>query len=187
MRNFQFRLAQVAFPKIKREALAAVIDAHELPGAGWTVMDARSWRTGALGAPTEESKRARLAGSITAIKSFEQSRSSRWTFVEVIPFASADDAETMLPKLKDGFLANPRAEVSVTQEGWVEGVELPPDLFALAYEQLTIGNGRPGSTKYLFARASNTALVVCCSAFDDSWTWEEVGAIGVLQADRLGM
>lgn len=186
MRNFQYLLAQIGPRAARRDSLAMLLEAAQLPGTGWTVLDERSWRTGFMSKPTEAARRARRARTFSAIRSFELGTESRWVWIEVMPFAAPADAEAVLPSLPALFVSNPRAKVTVTGERRLEPDEIAEMAdYPFVYEQATTGEHGPSAARYAAGTVEHVVFVVATSGYGEGWSWAEVASVAASQADRI--
>jgi len=182
MRNFQYLLAQIGPKAARHESLSMLLEPSQLPGAGWTLLDQRSWRTGFTSKPSEAARRARHARRFSAIRSFELAAASRWVWVEVMPFATAADAEAALPSLPTLFVSNPRAKVTVTGERRLEPDEIAEMAdYPFVYEQTTSGEHGPSASRYAAGTVRHVVFIVATSAFGEGWSWTEVASVAASQ------
>ena len=178
MRNFQFLLAQIGPQAARRESLSMLLETSQLPGAGWAVLDQRSWRTGFTSKTGEAARRARRARRFSAIRSFELAAESRWVWVEVMPFATAADAEAVLPRLPTLIVSNPRAKVTVTGERRL-GPDEVADMaeYPFVYEQATSGEQGPSASRYAAGTVGHVVFIVATSEYGEGWAWAEVASV----------
>lgn len=67
------------------ESLRMLLSTDDLPGGGWKQLDQRTWRTGEADPDSDWARRARESTSITAWRSFEHRRHSRWLWCQATP------------------------------------------------------------------------------------------------------
>jgi hypothetical protein len=186
MNNFQVLLAQIGSSTARARPRAMLLQQEDLVGNGWKVLNERSWRTGAWGiSPTEAGRRARKQGLFSAARSFEQVPSLRWLSVEVIQFASVQDAELTVPEFQRRFVPNPKARVTVTAERKIEGYEVPGVPDPWIYEQSTIGAKGPGMARYVAANVDHVVFFAVCAGYGDCWPWDEVVSFAALQGRKI--
>ena len=106
-------------------SLAMLPGPVHLPGSGWRVTRDRTWVTGQLDPDSEKSRRAREAGVVTAWRSFEQVSTGRSAWVEVVPYATAEDAELSLRQSPRYFVGTDGPEEQVVAAGVVDGRTSP--------------------------------------------------------------
>src|ERR1039457_1852787 len=90
--RLRFAVAQLGRRAGARDALACLLGVEDLRGAGWRVLDERTWRTGVAEHAAPWGGQARAAGSVTAWRSFQDAAGRRWVWVQVMPLVSAQDA-----------------------------------------------------------------------------------------------
>src|ERR1039458_1035506 len=117
--------------------------------------------------------------------SFRQSENSRWLLTQVIPYASEHDADLSVPLQRNTFIRNPRSKVTVEETRVVEGKTVPNVSTACFLEMLTTGAKGPGVTRYVIGSVKQVVFLVACIGYGEGWSWEEVIAIAVLQAERV--
>lgn len=186
MNNFEYLLAQIGPKSARRESLSMLLESSQLPGAGWTVLDQRSWRTGFTSKTGEAARRARRARRFSAIRSFELAAQSRWVWVEVMPFATAVDAEAVLPSLPTLIVNNPRAKVTVTGErrlGPDEVAEMAQ--YPFVYEQATAGEHGPSASRYAAGTVGHVVFIVATSEYGEGWSWAEVASVAASLVARI--
>jgi hypothetical protein len=163
-----------------------LLESSDLPGDDWRLLGELIWRTDTFGKPSEIWRQARSVGSFTGVRSFEQPSLSRWLLIKVAPVASVQDAQKVVPLLVQLSMPNPEAKVTVETEGPVADVAVVGLNEPWVYEQLTIGMpDRPSSSRYIAGNVAHVAILVSCSGFRDSWTWDEVGAISTAIAEKV--
>lgn len=87
----------------------------ELPGAGWKVLDQRTWRTGVGGGAPWQS-RAWAAKSVTAWRSFEQPSTGRGLWIQATPLASSEDCADAIADLPGKSVANLRFKGELVEQ-----------------------------------------------------------------------
>lgn len=164
------------------ETRQQLIEAVDLPGTGWKVVDQRTWRTGHQKLPDPWAQRAAASGSVTAWRSFRAA--DRWLWTQLVPLACAADSQDALRVVPSSFLKNLRAKVVLEFESEAPGIIVEGADATWAYEQRTSGRGATGST-LLLAWTSGAQLVVTAGSGRPSWRWEELTAIAAKQRERL--
>jgi len=168
-----------------RRSLALLPVASELTGDGWVMIDKRTWRTGWVGNPSDWSRRAKEAGTITAWRSFKQTDTARWLWVEVIPVASAEDSASALQHLLAMGLRNLGFQGTVTDEHDQAGVAVPGCAASWAHEQRTTGPQGEGVARYVAGTVGAFVLVSAGSGLADTWPWEELVRVVEISARRI--
>ncbi len=90
-KRIRFGLAQLGTKPGGKDLLSGLLAADDLPGRGWEQLDERAWRTGMVERDAEWAARARQINSVTTWRSFEESTSARWMWVQVVPLACEGD------------------------------------------------------------------------------------------------
>ncbi len=184
MRRVQFVTAQLGRKAGKDEVLARMLSADNLPDGPWRMLDQRTWRTGVMGPVTEWGERARQAGSLTGWRSFSHRATPRGAWIQLVPLASADDADAAVAVIGGPGLSNLRSGVQLVSE---QDVPLEPFTGASAVwarEQHTAGKDGPGVVLML-AGAVNHWLVIVCLSGTPAWDWSSASGLAALQAARL--
>jgi hypothetical protein len=184
LRRTRFVTAQLGRKAGKREALAPLLSGRDLPGGSWHVVDERTWRTGVTGPSTPWGERARQMGSVTAWRSFRDTASSRWAWLQLTPLASAQDAGEALAGVSDRGLANLGARVRLVSESDVPIEPFPAASAVWAREQHTDGRDGPGLVLMLAAAVGGWLMVMCLSGSPD-WDWQSAAELAEVQAERL--
>ena len=71
-------------------------------------------------------------------------------WIQVSPFASVLDAESVLPRIQENnFRRNPRAEVTVVEERKIEDQEIAGIANPWVFEQLSTGSRGPMASRYV--------------------------------------
>jgi hypothetical protein len=182
--RLKFAVAQLGRKAGARDALACLLGVEGLPGAGWRVLDERTWRTGVAGHATPWGGRARAAGSVTAWRSFQDAAGRRWVWVQVMPLVSAQDALDALGGIGDRLLGNARATVKVVREHDVEVVPFAGASAVWAHEQHTAGHDGEG-VSLLLAGVVGVSVVVVCASGSAAWDWGAVSGLAARQAGHM--
>jgi len=184
LRRVQFVAAQLGRKTGKQQGLARLLTGDDLPGGAWRVVDQRTWRTGKIGPPTSWGQRASQAGSVTAWRSFRDTRAGRWAWIQAAPMASAEDAESALAGVSEHGLANMRANVRLVNETVVALEPVVGTSAMWTCEQHTEGRDGPGVVLMLAAAVGDWFLVMCLAG-SPAWDWPSATQLAALQARRL--
>jgi hypothetical protein len=186
MNRLQYAFAQIGNKSAKRWSESVLLDSDELPGGGWTLKVQRTWRNGVLlgRRSSQIGRRAYHAGTFIAIRSFEQEFPSRWLMIEVVPAASAVDAEMVLPELQE-FIAPSLGSALTISEYQVRDVEVPGIINPWTYEAITAGIHGPNYFRYIAGRVRNVVFLVGCAGHGDLWSWLELAEIAKCQHDKV--
>ncbi len=158
------------------EIISVFPDASCLPGAGWRVLDERTWLTG-IDNHADWARRAQELGSITAWRSFEDKRRQQWVWVQVVPLATATDAELALDAAPEKFLRNLRAKVTVVSEGDVDPPGVEGATRVWAHAQQTASRSGQGQALTLAFTADRHLGVVTWSSNVGQASWDDVTAV----------
>jgi len=184
LRRAQFVAAQLGRKAGKREVLACLLGAADLPGGAWVVLDERTWRTGVAGPSTPWGERARQAGSMTAWRSFRDETAERWAWNQVTPLASAEDARGALAEIGKRGVPNLSAKVQLVSE---RDVDIEPFVGASAvWAREQQSHGRDGAgVALMLAGAVDNWLTVLSLSGTPAWDWQSASQLAALQAVRL--
>lgn len=180
--RLRFVLSQLGRKPQGAETLRSLIEVFDLPGAGWEVVDQRTWRTGRQQPNEPWAKRAAASGSVTAWRSFRAA--DRWLWTQLVPLASASDSQTALRTLPAGSLKNRQATVVVESESEVPGIAVAGADVTWAYQQHTSGHRSAGTT-LLLAWTTGPHLVVSSASGQPAWNWDELTTLAARQRARL--
>jgi hypothetical protein len=168
----------------KRDALARLLRAGDLPGGGWRPMSQRTWPTGAKGPATEWGARARAAGSRTAWRSFQNRSVRQWLWLQTVPLASIQDAHAEFEQIRERGLRNQGARVRVQREQDVAVDPFPGASKIWAHEQHIVGLAGPGVNKLLAVTVGSNVVVVCSSGAAVV-SWQAMAGLAAMQAQRV--
>jgi hypothetical protein len=178
-----YALAQLGSSTQRRVAQTSLLEVSDLPGEGWQLLGAMTWRTGRFGKPSDVWRRARKAGTFTSARSLSQPTVPRWLLIKVAPTASVEDATEVVPQLLSLSTPNPKARVTVTSEGPVGDVSVAILADPWVYEQSTTGMPEgPTSSRYVAGHVANVAILIACSGNRDAWVWDDVVELAAKQA-----
>jgi hypothetical protein len=155
-----------------------------LPGSGWRVVEERSWPTGQLDPTGETSRRALEAGGITAWRKLARAgRDQAW--VEVVPYASAGDAQVALRRLPTFFVGVvPPGETAVEEQ---VVVDRPVDGLADPWilDKTTSGDAGLRRARTVAGAVGPELVLACLAGPVDRWTWDDVLPLAVSQVARV--
>jgi hypothetical protein len=167
----------------------------DLPGDGWVVVEERSWRTGTMDPDSAKSRRARASDCTTAWRSLAQPNPVRRAWVEVVPYATAADAEVSLGQTPRFFVGQAAAGVTITDEHVVDEQAIcdlakehavssrsgGPWLF----EQSATGPDGDTVTRYVGVTVDRAMCLTCCAGAPATWSWGEVLGVAASLADGV--
>jgi hypothetical protein len=165
-------------------SLALLLEAGQLPGTGWHVVQERSWVTGELDPESEKSRRARDAGVVTAWRSFEEAVTGRSAWVEVVPYATAEDAELSLRQAPRFFVGTEDPEAQVVVEGVVDRL-LPGVPNAWIYEKSVTELDGLRLTRYVAGTIGPVLFITSVSGGAEDWRLDDLLALAAAQAIRV--
>ncbi len=157
----------------------------DMAGPGWEIVEERTWPTGELDPKSEKSQRALRAGGITAWRSLGQPGLSRSGWVEVVPYATADDARLSLRQVPRYFVGASGPDETVVAEQVIDDQILPgvPDTWI--FEKATTGSGGTTQARYVAGTVDRILFLTCLSDRSEPWPWADVMGVAGLQADRI--
>jgi hypothetical protein len=186
MTNGHWLIAQIGLRRSAKElSRSMLLDPTELPGSGWTTLSERYWRSGMRVAPTDEGKRARHAGNVTAWRSCEQSGASRWLWAQVAPMVSEQDAASYVPKVPSQLVADPRAKRAPVERRTVKDSQVPGLALASVVEGTSADQRGSGLGWTVIGQVGSVVLVAQCSCYNDAWSWSEAKATIALQVEKI--
>ena len=166
-------------------SLAMLVEVGELPGSGWAVVRDRTWVTGELDPDSAKSRRAREAGVVTAWRSFEQAATGRSAWVEVVPYATAEDAALSLRQSPRYFVGTDHPDEVVVAGGEVDDRRLPgvPDLWV--YEKSVTGPDGLRCSRYAAGTVDRILFIASCAGEEGAWAIDDLMTLAATQADRV--
>jgi hypothetical protein len=187
MNNLQALVSRVGAKRAKEPSLRMLLKASDLPGTNWSVYSQGAFRTGAWGSnPSECALRARRAGYFSALRSFEQSSPRRSLVIQVIPYVTASDAESIVPNMKELLRPNPRSPSAVVEEGEIDRVTVGLSPKYWVYEQIAkSGSGVAKSTRMIGTSVRNIVFALLCGGDTDAWPWVEAISVAALQGSKI--
>ncbi|GAA2740498.1 hypothetical protein GCM10009868_02940 [Terrabacter aerolatus] len=163
------------------------LPAGAVPGGPWVARGGRTYRTGASGSTSEAITRARAVRSVTSLRGYQEVGRAD-LFLQVIPFASPEDARAAVTELRSLPRTMPKSKgVSdvgemrtvtpppVTGAGHVEAAELPFVLDGEHARQLT-----------LWCAAGQTVVVGALGGRAEAVRWPQLAEIVEAQVASLG-
>jgi hypothetical protein len=162
-----------------------LLDTTDLVDNGWKMLAERTWRTGISEPNSERSNRAREIGSISAWRSFSRTNPDQAMWIQLVPFASSEDAATAVIDTHKTLLPNLRQKVTTTSEKVIDGVSIVGVDDPWAFEQRTTTAHGPSCTKIVSGRIEQIVIVVACSGTDEGWLWPDVYAVVSSQNEKV--
>ncbi len=162
-----------------------LLGSDDLPGADWQVVEERSWPTGGLDTESEKSRRAVAVGCITAWRKLGQPQSPDVVWVEVVPYASTEDAALSLTQIPRFFTGPSQPDETVMAGQVVDDRSLPGVTRTWLYEKASTGPGGDIVSRYVAGVVGRGLVITCFVGNGERWPWDEVIGLAVRQADRV--
>lgn len=161
-----------------------LLDPSDLPGGHWRITEERSWPTGQLDPESEKSRRAMSAGGVTAWRCLEQPEPMRSAWVEVVPYASAEDAQLSLGQVPRYFVGTAQSDEVVLKEQVVEDRTVPGVSDTWIFEKSTNGPNGVSLARYVAGTVDRLLFITCFSGQGYLWPWAHLISLAALQAER---
>ena len=173
--------SQIGSRAERRRSEAMLLTRSELQGVGWERRSTHSWRIRPGRIANEEAERAFELGRFASLRVFRKAR-KRELFLQVIPYASTEDARSMVPKIWRTRTPYPR-NITVVDEQNLEHEEVP-DLTSPWLLQQRI-EGKAECVRVVIGHVDHVAVSVGCVALRDDWPWEEVKELASVQGRKV--
>jgi len=164
----------------------ACLPAGALPGGPWTARGGRTYRTGASGSTSEAITRARAMRSVTSVRGYQEVGRAD-LFIQVVPFASADDARTALAELRALPRTMPQGK-GLSDVGELRAVA-PPEVAGTtlveAAEQPFVLDGEHSRTLTLWCAVGSTVVVAALGGRSEAVRWPQLVELVEAQAAAL--
>ncbi len=169
----------------EQRSLAMLVTPDRLPGTGWRVTRDRTWVTGELDPDSDKSRRAREAGVVTAWRSFEQVGNGRSAWVEVVPYATAEDAALSLHQSPRYFVGADGPDESLVAGAEVPDQELPgvPNLWV--YEKTVAGSEGVRVSRYAAGTIGPVLFIASCAGEVGDWCLDDLMELALTLAVQV--
>lgn len=163
------------------------LPAGRVPGGPWTARGAWTYRTGASGSTSEVITRAREMRSVTSARAYQEVGRAD-LFLQVIPFASAEDARAAVAELR----ALPRRmqqTKSITDVGEPRDVappEIPGTTHVEAAELPFVLDGQHARSLNVWCVAGSRVVIAGLGGRAEVVRWPDLAAILEAQVAALG-
>jgi hypothetical protein len=157
----------------------------DLPDPGWAVVEERHWPTGQLDPSSQKSQRALGAGCITAWRSLGRTEPALSAWVEVVPYATPDDARLSLHQVPRFFVSTAADGESIVEERTVGDQPVPGVDAAWVFEKTTSGPQGPTRARYVGGAIGRVLFLTCFSSPAEHWAWADVLDLAARQAERV--
>lgn len=165
----------------------ACLAAGDVPGGPWAARGGRTYRTGASGSTSGAITRARAMRSVTSVRAYQEVGRAD-LFIQVIPFASPEDARAALAELRALPRTMPRSK-GLTDIGDLRAVA-PPEVAGTTHveaaEQPFVLDGEHSRTLTLWCVVARTVVVAALGGRAEAVRWPQLAAIVEAQAAALG-
>lgn len=164
----------------------ACLPARDVPGGPWTVAGRRTYRTGASGSTSEVVARARAMRSVTSVRAYQEAGRAD-LFMQVIPFASADDARAAVDELRALPRSVPRSK-GVSDVGPLRTASRPEVAGAErveAAEQAFVLDGEHARTLTLWCTTGSHVVVAGLGGRAEAVRWTQLAGIVEAQLAAL--
>ena len=165
----------------------ACLAAGDVPGGPWVARGGRTYRTGASGSTSGAITRARAMRSVTSVRAYQEVGRAD-LFIQVIPFASPEDARAALTELRALPRTMPQSKglSNVGQLRAVAAPEVAGTSHVEAAEQPFILDGEHSRTLTLWCVIDATVVVAALGGRAEAVRWPQLAAIVEAQAAALG-
>jgi hypothetical protein len=175
-------LAQVRSIGSRNTCLAAA----DVPGGPWVARGGRTYRTGASGSTSEAITRARAIRSVTSVRGYQEVGRAD-LFIQVIPFASPEDARTALTELRSLPRTMPKSK-GLSDVGEMRTVA-PPAVTGTSHveaaEQPFVLDGEHARTLTVWCVAGHTVVVTALGGRAEAVRWPQLAEIVEAQVAAL--
>jgi hypothetical protein len=157
----------------------------DLPGPGWDVVEERHWPTGELDPTSPKSQRTLGGDYVTAWRTLRQVDPARSAWVEVVPYATPEDARLSLRQVPRFFVGTAPDGESVVEERNVEDRSVSGVEDTWVFEKTTSGPEATTRARYVGGVVDRVLFLTCFSSPAEYWAWAEVLDLAWHQADRV--
>ena len=165
----------------------ACLAAGDVPGGPWVARGGRTYRTGASGSTSEAITRARASRSVTSVRAYQEVGRAD-LFIQVIPFASPEDARAALTELRALPRTMPKSK-GLSDVGALRAVAAPAvagTTHVEAAEQPFVLDGEHSRTLTVWCVVGGTVVVAALGGRAEVVRWPQLAAIVEAQAAALG-
>ena len=165
----------------------ACLAAGDVPGGPWVARGGRTYRTGASGSTSGAITRARAMRSVTSVRAYQEVGRAD-LFIQVIPFASPEDARAALTELRALPRTMPQSK-GLSDVGRLRAVAAPEvagTSHVEAAEQPFVLDGQHSRTLTVWCVVGRTVVVSALGGRAEAVRWPQLAAIVEAQAAALG-
>lgn len=165
----------------------ACLAAGDVPGGPWAARGGRTYRTGASGSTSGAITRARAMRSVTSVRAYQEVGRAD-LFIQVIPFASPEDARAALTELRALPRTMPKSKglSDVGQLRAVAAPEVAGTTHVEAAEQPFVLDGEHSRTLTVWCVVAGTVVVAALGGRAEAVRWPQLAAIVEAQVAALG-
>jgi len=187
-RNFDWLIAQIGVSPAQRRFSRSLLLTPDDLGDGWAIHSDRSWPVGGMvrwrSGGTDASRRARKAKCVTAWRDFECASLKRWTWIQVAPLYSEEDAASYATRIEKQFVPNPRNPSATPQ--LVGPIEVEGLSGTRAWESTSSTVEYPRGLAWMVAGFVDRVVILQhCSWDGDSWSRDGANSAVTLQAAKV--
>ena len=166
-------------------SFAMLLGPADLPGLGWEISEERHWPTGQLDPTSDKSRRALQAGGVTAWRSLTQAEAMRSGWVEVVPYATAEDTVLSLRQVPRYFVGTQRPDETIVSERRVDDERLGGVSDTWVYEKSTTDATGTSLSRYVGGTIESILFLTCWSGREAFLPWPDVMGVAQRQAERI--
>lgn len=166
-------------------SFSMLLGTADLPGTGWAVVEERSWPTGRLDPASEKSRHALREGGITAWRKFATARPPESAWVEVVPYACAEDAGLSLRQVPTFFVGVAPPDETVVEEHVVDDWVVPGVQEPSVYEKSSTGPHGEVVARYVAGAVDRVLFLTSLTGSPATWTWGEATVLAAAQAEQV--
>jgi hypothetical protein len=155
-------------------SFSMLLESRDLPGAGWEVTEERSWPTGTLDPSSAKSRRATVEGGITAWRKFGHPHPANSAWVEVVPYATTEDAELSLRQVPAFFVGVSAPGDTVVDEHVVVDHQVPGVHRPWVYQKLVKGPEGEVVTRIVVGAVDRILVLVSMTGPEAPGAWHDV-------------
>lgn len=171
-------LGRIGRRRERSVAMSYLLDATELPGEDWTNSRQASFRS--VRTPFRGLPHLRC---VSASRNFQQSKPTRYLFIEIAVMDSSDDANRLVETSRTRFYRKPG--VTIVGERELTECVVPAVEDSQLYERETVRGSLRGVNRRITGRIGDVFLGIHAGASGDGWEWADVMNVATLQAGKI--
>jgi hypothetical protein len=163
-----------------------LLEVSELPQGEWTIIGELAWRSGFFGGKKGGmNKRTRKAGGFIAWRSLKLASPHRGLWLEVIPYASKEDAEMAVPLQVEASQENHRVKVTLRESRVLDNYVIREADTSWVCERDTTTLKGPNVSRYVVGNVERFVFMLAATAYGDGWPLDEVALMASTQANKI--